>query len=197
MQPEDLTDIQTTDYICQELSGNSNTSYYSTLEFADTVKAQNIQNNKLSFIHINIRSIKNKFDMFKHLLDSLTYKLSVIALTETWLDDNDCSDSFVIPGYNLHMINKKHKAGGGICVFPKENLNVRLRNDINIISNNETIESLFIEIVSEKNKNIVIGTIYRPPNSNFNDFENNLKTILSNLDKCNKPCYIMGDFNIY
>ena len=109
----------------------------------------------------------------------------------------DCSDSFVIPGYNLHMINRKHKAGGGICVFTKENLTVRLRNDINIISNNENIESLFIEIVSEKTKNIVIGTIYIPPHSNFNDFENNLKTILSNLGKCNKPCYIMGDFDIY
>ena len=118
----------------------------------------------------------------KVALDSLTYnwQFSVIALTETWLDDNDCSDSFAIPGYNLHIINRKNKVGGGICIFTKENLNVRLRNDINIIANNENIQSLFIEIVSEKTKNIVIGTIYRPPNSHFNDFENNLKTILSN-----------------
>ena len=26
--------------------------------------------------------------------------------------------------------------------------------------------------------------------------KNDLKTILTKLDKCNKPCYIMGDFNI-
>ena len=71
LQPEDLTDIQTTDYICQELSSNSNSSYYSTLEFADTVQAQNIQNDRLSFIHLNIKCIRNKFDMFKHLLSGL------------------------------------------------------------------------------------------------------------------------------
>ena len=57
-------------------------------------------------------------------------------------------------------------------------------------------QNLFIEIIIEKSKIIIIGTIYRPPINRFNKFENNLKTILTKLDKCNKPCYIMGDFNI-
>ena len=57
-------------------------------------------------------------------------------------------------------------------------------------------QNLFIEIINEKSKIIIIGTIYRPPINRFNKFENNLKTILTKLDKCNKPCYIKGDFNI-
>ena len=57
-------------------------------------------------------------------------------------------------------------------------------------------ESLFTEIINEKSKNIMIGTIHRPPNNKFNEFENVLKTILRKVDQWDKPCYIMGDFNI-
>ena len=62
--------------------------------------------------------------------------------------------------------------------------------------NTGDIESLFIEMINEKSKNIIIGTIYRPPNNRFNEFENDLETILGKVDKGDKPCYIMGDLNI-
>ena len=62
--------------------------------------------------------------------------------------------------------------------------------------NTSDTECLFIEIINEKSKNLIIGTIYRPPNNRFNEFENDLKAILTKLDKWDKPCYIMGDFNI-
>jgi len=58
------------------------------------------------------------------------------------------------------------------------------------------MEALFIEIINEKSKNIIADAIYRPPNNRFNEFDNDLKTILTKLDKWDKPCYIMGDFNI-
>ena len=32
------------------------------------------------------------------------------------------------------------------------------------------IESLFIEIISATSKNIIVGTIYRPPSGNFEIF---------------------------
>ena len=123
----------------------------------------------------------------------MTYRFS--ALTETWLKDNDY-DNFDIPGYSLTKINRENKIGGGVCIFTKENLNIKLRNDINVGANDTSIESLFIEVVNEKTKNIIIGTLYRPPNNKFHDFETHLKATLSNINKQNKLCYIMGDFNI-
>ena len=44
------------------------------------------------------------------------------------------------------------------------------------------MEAIFIEIINDKSKNIIVGAIYRPPNNRFNDFENEneLKTILIN-----------------
>ena len=58
------------------------------------------------------------------------------------------------------------------------------------------MESTFVEIITPNKKNIQIGVIYRPPNSKFNSFENEINQILSKIDKENKICYLMGDFNI-
>ena len=102
----------------------------------------------------------------------------------------------MIPGYNLTKFNRQNKVGGGICIFSRNDLNIKIRNDLIIDNSASNIESLFIEILNEKSKNIIVGIIYRPPHNKFNDFEGDLKTILSRLDKRNKPCYIMGDFNI-
>lgn len=52
------------------------------------------------------------------------------------------------------------------------------------------------KIISESSQNIIVGTIYRPPNNRFHEFDNGLKTILTALDKWDKPCYIMGDLKI-
>ena len=45
-------------------------------------------------------------------------------------------------------------------------------------------------------KNIVIGVIYRPPNAKMETFQNAINKILEKIEKENKICYLMGDFNI-
>ena len=182
-------------FLDENLMPNSTSHFYSSLEFNSLVANRQLTENKLSFLHLNIRSIRNKFDALLNYLHLLTHKFSIIGLTETWLNDMD-GDNFKIPGYNLTKVNRQNKGGGGICIFTRENIKIKLRNDlVNEESNNNT-EFLFIEILNEKCKNVIVGIIYRPPSSKFKDFKNDLKTILTKLDKSNKPCYIMGDFNI-
>jgi hypothetical protein len=45
-------------------------------------------------------------------------------------------------------------------------------------------------------KNIIIGVAYRPPNGNFQSFEKTRNEILENINRENKLCYLMRDFNI-
>ena len=45
-------------------------------------------------------------------------------------------------------------------------------------------------------KNIIVGVIYRPPNSKIDLFEDKMHEILGKIDRENKKCYLMGDFNI-
>ena len=55
-------------------------------------------NTEFSILHLNIRSIMNKFDDFKAYLNSLEHDFSVIGLSETWL--NSCNiNNFPLPNY--------------------------------------------------------------------------------------------------
>ena len=145
-------------------------------------------------MHLNTRSLNNKFDSFKQLLNSLIVPFQIIGLTETWLNDTN-DDLYKLDNYDFVNVNRTSKCGGGVGIYIKKGIQYKIRRDLNINDEN-IIESAFIEIISLQKKNIIIGVIDRPPNSNFNLFENEINKILSKTDKENKICYLMGDFNI-
>ena len=67
------------------------------------------------------------------------------------------------------------------------------------INMTEHIECLFVEIKSQFKKHttkILVGVVYRPPNTNINAFTDHIIKIIHTLKIGNKQCYIMGDFNI-
>ena len=67
-----------------------------------------------------------------------------------------------------------------------------------LVSPEPICESLFIEIdkhVFRQQSNIILGVIYRPPNTDINSFNETLSTILEKLKVEDKICYLM-DYNI-
>ena len=154
----------------------------------------NIANNKFSFLHLNIRSISNKFDSFKHLLNTLKQSFSVIGLSETWLNDQNC-ENFMLDDYTFVSKNRNHKNGGEVGMYVSNKPNFKMRPDLSV-SETGIIESIFVEITSTIGKNIIIGTIYRPPNGNFEIFETKLNDVLYSINKTSKIAYLMRDFNI-
>ena len=62
-----------------------------------------------------------------------------------------------------------------------------VRNDLNFQKDN-ALESIFIETHINDNDKIVMETIHRPPNNNFDDFETHLKSVLQTVDKEKKTC---------
>ena len=60
------------------------------------------------------------------------------------------------------------------------------------------LESIFIEIVCPKSSNIIVGSIYKHPSLQVNNFTDDI--ILSLLGKLNKENskknFLLGDFNI-
>ena len=154
----------------------------------------NTNDKNLSILNLNIRSLANKFDAFKNVLNNLNHAFSIISLTETWLND-ETSENFNLNNYNFVCSNRANRKGGGVGFYISNNLNYKLRTDLNIYEEG-IIESLFIEIISTTSKNIILGNIYRPPSGNFEIFENKLNEILANVDKTKKISYLTGDFNI-
>ena len=47
-----------------------------------------------------------------------------------------------------------------------------------------------------KNKNIIVGVIYRPPYQHINEFLSANNELLGKISKENKTCYLMGDYTL-
>ena len=59
------------------------------------------------------------------------------------------------------------------------------------------MESTFIEIVSLKKSNIIVGVIYRHPSMDLTDFNcNYLNQLLQNISKEQKSVFLLGDYNV-
>ena len=121
-------------------------------------------NNYLSMVHFNCRSIKRNLDNFRSVLASISCPFSCIALSETWLTS---SESIHIPGYTFIGNGRVSKRGGGVGCLIRNDVRYKQRKDLEVF--NQCIETVFIELYS-KLHNIIIAIVYRPPGQNINVF---------------------------
>ena len=170
--------------------------YYMENSFNKKCQDIGITNNYLSLIHSNIRSIPKNIDHFEEYLSSLETKFSFIALSETWLKADNC-DFYGLQGYTPEHNVRNGKVGGGVSLYIKDGIDYTRREDLCVMNN--FAETLFIEIdkdVFNYDKNVIIGVLYRPPDTDmktFNVFINDLTSRIKTESKC---CYILGDYNI-
>ena len=163
--------------------------YYTPLEFNNTI-SHNPDN--ISLLHLNSRSLSKNFEHFENLLHSINnFTFSIIGITETWLHENS-PDLFNLPNYKLLRADRKGRRGGGVAFYISQELKFKMRSDIKLTQ----VESLFIEIENKNLKNIVVGLIYRPPDSNLDPFCEELEQYLHKLGDENKHMFLLGDFNI-
>ena len=97
-----------------------------------------------------------------------------------WL--NDFSPNINIPGYHLELENRKGKKGGGLAILIKENLNYKSRPDLKEKLKNSQTETCFVELKGSQG-NIILGSLYRPPNTPTKEFLDNYTELLHDLNK--------------
>lgn len=73
----------------------------------------------------------------------IDFKFSV-GISETWLDES--SQSVEIDGFDFIHKPRANRAGGGVGLFISNDLNFKLRNDLNFV-NTVVAECQFIEII--------------------------------------------------
>ena len=101
------------------------------------------------------------------------HKFMFIGLSETWFNDVTVS-RYNLDGYQMESVYRTSTRVGGVSLLIMNALHYCVRNDLCI--NNDIVQILFIEIdkVSiSKDRNILIGVLYRPPNTDiklFNEF---------------------------
>lgn len=155
-------------------------SNYECVEFLD--------NNFLTVLNMNIRSIGKNFDELYILIESLnTVSLDIIVLTETW--ENYNIDNFILNGYKNYYSTKYLNQNDGVVIFVKNDISVLCMNAI------DNLEVCTLRMVLLKS-NIKFGltAVYRLHENNVNNFNANLQNYLK---LCSEPNEIfLGDINI-
>ena len=80
---------------------------------------------------------------------------TVIALTETWLDDRESDCEVSLPSYSLFRKDRGRK-GGGVAVYVLDSITVRS------VSCSSLSELLSVKLVT-KSGILLIAVLYRPP----------------------------------
>ena len=151
-------------------------------------------NSGLSIIHFNCRSLHAHFHELCTFIENTEIKFDVIAVTETWLKPNECDSLFNISGYDLYTKSRTIKSGGGVAIYVNNNLKHTVLCEMSLVIEN-CMESTFVEIDLKNSKQIIIGCIYRAPDTNLTFFNDNLQSLLNKVVK-NNSLYLCGDFNI-
>ena len=171
-----------------------NCKYYNI----DEIQALNKLNNKrtLSLSHVNSYSLSKNIEDLEYLLNSTSINFDVIAISETRIVKGKT------PVNSLNLMNYSHEfcptesSAGGTLLYIHNHLSYKPRNDLSIYKPTE-LESSFIEISNPKRSNIIIGCIYRHPNMDLDEFNDNyLNTLLDKISKENKSVFLLGDFNV-
>ena len=155
-----------------------------------------ISSDQFSVLCLNIMSIKKTFENFKLFLSLINFNFSVICLSETWWNDLATIEKslYELPNYNsTNQATGDHK-GGGVSINIHKSLGFTVKPDLSIYNND--IESLTIEILSNKKRKTLINAFYRLPNGQIEPFENFLNNIFSKIKKPNKLFHIADDFNL-
>ena len=144
-------------------------------DYEETKHAIRCDSSDLSIIQYNIRGINSKLSELNQLIDNVqtTGYPDIILICESWLKKN--SPRPQIEGYTLERTDRIGKKGGGVCIFLSDRCCYKRRHDLER-HNCPSFESCFIEVTSW-NTHIIIGSIYRPPNTDTTVFNNTLEKI--------------------
>ena len=126
---------------------------------------------------MNCRSLNKHFEDIS--TDEVLLKSDIIALQETWLEDDDINDDLSILGYDLHL-NSNGK-GKGLATYYKSS----------IFKHHSDKKTENIQLSKFKSRHLDIITLYRSQHCNLKVMNRFLKEMIEE----GKPQLLLGDFN--
>lgn len=171
-------------HLSSSFNDSSNVSSAST-EPSLTSFGTALSKSGLSIFYSNCRSILPKMADLGFVVSSTTP--DIIALTETWLDQDIVSSEIAIPSYQL-IRRDRSRHGGGICLYVRDSSIILSR------FSHASIELLSIVLRTELGP-LLVCLHYRPPSCDTGLCE--LEDALSSLDiSTYSRTILLGDFNI-
>ena len=157
-----------------------------------THKKSNNNNNQniLKTLIVNFQSLKNKIPDLELLIK--TEEPDIIAGSETWLNPNIYNSEILNTNYNIFRKDRPDNYGGVLLAIKSNIIAEEITTQPNF-----NIESIYCKIITPNSSPLIVGSIYRPPNTNL-EYMNNLCSQLTFIKENNKNAvlWIMGDFNL-
>ena len=144
--------------------------------------------NQIILAHININSIRNKFDM---LCEFIQRNLDILLVSETKIDESFPSAQFKIPGFATPFRYDKSSNSGGLLLYVRKDIPSKL---IKFENSNDNIQLLFTEINLFK-KTWLIGCSYNPHKSMISSHLTVLSLCLDKFTQQYENIILMGDYN--
>jgi len=172
---------------------NNDSSYLDVDQIIDLHQDSDFRFNTL---HLNIRSLPTNIELLRTMLAHFCdggIKIHFVLLCETFLNDINVSKCRV-NGYNLVTKNRQSNSRGGVAIYISESFNFITRDDLSLNIDGE-FESVIVEIKSS-GTNLLVGEIYRVPNTSEAVSINRYETITENINQTNFNAIIGTDQNI-
>ena len=155
------------------------------LNVLTSLRKENVD--RLIFAHLNINSIRNKFDNPSQLIRG---KIDVLLISETKIDDSFPKGQFLIDGFSAPYRLDRNYQGGGLILFVREDIPSNL-----LKSEEKLVESFYVELNLRNSKWLV--------NCSCNPHRNNISAHLDRLSKSPDvfslnydKLLLLGDFNV-
>ena len=131
--------------------------------------------------------MRNKIELLRHHITTTDF--DIFTFSESWLNSMIPNSLIHMEGYNLVRMDRTWKTpakrivktGGGAGAYLKNNVTYSVTEYEQYNYSSNVIECMWLKSKNTKQKRLVIGVVYRPPNGNVKLF-------------CQK--LIIGDFNI-
>ena len=132
------------------------------------LKKTRIENtNNVIIGNLKINYLPKKFDDLKPLVTGI---LDILIIRETILDNTFPVSQFHIDGYSKPSRLDRNRNGGGITMYVRDDIPIRMLTKNNFPDN---IEGLFVELNFRKSK-WLLGRMYHPPSQHDQCFFNTL-----------------------
>lgn len=129
----------------------------------------------LKVLYANVRSLvkPGKFDELNCIVQLFPSVIHLIALSETWIKNDEEARRFNLPGYTHYCNHRINTKGGGISAYVHNSLKSSLIEDLTLDDNH------YLWIQLEK-MSLEVGIVYKPGRTSDKNF---LETFLPQIEK--------------
>ena len=153
----------------------------------------------LKFFHWNFDSISACGNTKLLLIEAYNsvFSYDLIAISDSRLDRSISNGDIQIGGFCCDVFRRDHPSNtgtpGGVCLYYKEDIPIRRRNDLKIL------EETIVNEISLRHKKVFFVVLYRHPNQTSDEFDlflDRLQLTIDRIKSCTPHCIVItGNFN--